>query len=207
LAALTAAKHCGVSLQDGSEAVSTVKPFPGRMEPVTLQNGVTVIRDEYNGTEETFLSMLKVMKESQAARSILVISDISDFKGNSRVRQRAIGKLAAEHADVALFLSKSSHHAVKSAIQNGMAPENCHSAVISPQGADLLAALLKPGDLVFLKGRTTDHVTRVLFAQFGEIGCWKDKCSITRVCDVCKQLRPGFDLEKALYKSSTIKGV
>jgi hypothetical protein len=64
--------------------------------------------------------------------------------------------------------------------------------------ARLLGQELREGDLVFLKGRATDHLSRILFAQLGPIGCWRSPCPVRSVCDLCWNLRPGFDLGRAL---------
>ena len=58
----------------------------------------------------------------------------------------------------------------------------------------------RKGDLVMLKGRSSDHLSRIFFAQFGAIGCWKEKCSRRYVCDLCEDLRPQFDPRAALAK-------
>jgi hypothetical protein len=63
----------------------------------------------------------------------------------------------------------------------------------------------REGDLVFLKGRTSDHMSRTLFAQFGTIGCWKHHCTIRRLRDVCPELRPEFDLQEALNQPLPIR--
>jgi len=52
--------------------------------------------------------------------------------------------------------------------------------------ADWLCTAVQDGDLVFLKGRGTDHLSRILFAQFGAIGCWKSSCSFVTYATNCK---------------------
>jgi UDP-N-acetylmuramyl pentapeptide synthase len=76
------------------------------------QQGATLIRDEQNGSEDTFAAMVKVLRESPARRRVLVVGDVSDSKRNPKKRQREIGKMAAELTDLAIFLSDHGHHAV-----------------------------------------------------------------------------------------------
>ena len=47
---------------------------------------------------------------------------------------------------------------------------------------------VKGGDLVLLKGRTTDHAARLFLAQLGPVRCWKSDCGKTTPCDVCWEL-------------------
>ena len=44
------------------------------------------------------------------------------------------------------------------------------------------------GDLVLLKGRTTDLAARLFFARLGPVRCWKPDCGKTTLCDVCWEL-------------------
>jgi UDP-N-acetylmuramyl pentapeptide synthase len=168
------------------------------MQPVMLPSGAVVIRDEENGSPDTVDVMLRVLRESQARRRILVFSDFSDVRTSTRQRLRDVGKLAAAFTDLALFVGEHGHHGVRGATSAGMAPENCRHITDLDSAAEFLKGELRNGDTVFLKGRTTDHLSRLLFAQFGEIGCWKRFCRLIPVCDSCPELKPKFDLAGAL---------
>jgi hypothetical protein len=54
--------------------------------------------------------------------------------------------------------------------------------------AEFLRKELRDGDLVLLKGRTTDHIARVFFAQFASVSCWKSQCPKRMLCDECWEL-------------------
>jgi UDP-N-acetylmuramoyl-tripeptide--D-alanyl-D-alanine ligase len=195
LAALLSAVSCGISLKAAVKELKRIKPFIARMQPVILPSGATILRDEENGSPDTLRAALQVLEESHAARRVLVMSDISDSREKPRVRLKRLGKIAAQVADIAVFIGEHGEHAVKSAIASGMKPEFTLS-LIDPYRASLyLKSELRNGDLVLLKGRNTDHLSRVFFAQFGAIGCWKTKCDKRIVCDICKQLKPEFDLK------------
>ena len=47
---------------------------------------------------------------------------------------------------------------------------------------------LRDGDLVLIKGRTTDHLSRVVLSQFGELKCWDPACKRRLTCDFCWRL-------------------
>lgn len=198
LAALAAAHACGVPLPTAARALASVPPFAGRMQPVALPNGAVAIRDEENASPDTYEAMLKVLREARAGRKVLVLSDISDKKTRPRNRLREIGRMAAELVDVALFVGEHARHAARAAVDAGMDPANCHTSISLERAAGLLRTETGPGDLVFVKGRMTHHLSRLVLAQFGEIGCWTTACRLKPLCDVCGQLRPAFDLRAAL---------
>lgn len=198
LAGIAGALACGVPLKTAAAAVADVEPFPARMQPVKLPNGATMIRDEVNGSYDTLQPALHVLRESNAARRVLVISNVSDCDKHTRrprVLFKELGEVAAQVADLAVFVSEHAHYAIKSAIAGGLKPDCVIGHSDLHEAAAYLKSELREGDLVLLRGRTTDHLSRICFAQFGEIGCWKTHCGKTIVCDHCDELRPGFDLQ------------
>ena len=168
-AALAASAACGIPVDSAVRAIERVPPFTARMQPVALPSGAVVVRDEETGSPDTFDAMLRVMRESRARRRILVISNLSDSKAKQRKSQKNLGSIAAELADVAVFVSAHGRHAVRSALEAGMDPSSCHHIPDLAKAADFLKSELGDGDLVFVKGRTTDHLSRVIFAQYGSI--------------------------------------
>jgi UDP-N-acetylmuramoyl-tripeptide--D-alanyl-D-alanine ligase len=202
LAAVAAALACGFSLEEASSALRTMAPTTARMQPVRLPNGAIVIRDEHIAAPDSVDAMFEVLREARAGRRILVISDLSDSKARPKRRQQDLGRFAAEHCGFALFVSDSGHHAVRAAIAAGMDPAQCRHVLDPLTAAELLREELRAGDLVFLKGRMSDHLSRVLFAQFGEIGCWVETCGLRYLCDVCPKLEPSFELEATLESAA-----
>jgi UDP-N-acetylmuramoyl-tripeptide--D-alanyl-D-alanine ligase len=202
LAAVAAALTCGLSFEEASSALRTMVPPTARMQPVRLPNGAIVIRDEHTAAPDSVEAMLAVLREAKAGRRILVISDLSDSKAKPKRRQQDLGRIAAEHCGFALFISDAGHHAVRAAIAAGMDPTRCRQVLDPRTAAELLRDELRASDLVFLKGRMSDHLSRLLFAQFGEIGCWVETCGLRYLCDVCPKLEPSFELEATLESAA-----
>jgi UDP-N-acetylmuramoyl-tripeptide--D-alanyl-D-alanine ligase len=191
LAALLTAVSVGIDLRSAAEAIGRVEPFAGRMQPVVLPGGAVMIRDEYNASPPTLDAALRAFETFAAERRVLVTSGFSDSPENSRTRFRKLGEMARRVADMAVFISSEhAHEAVKAAVKAGMRPDRVRAFDDLRTAAEYLRTELRQGDLVLLKGRTTDHLSRLFFAQLGEIGCWKTRCQETIVCDVCDELRP-----------------
>lgn len=207
LASLTVALHCGIRLDDAVAALEQVPPFTARMQPVRLPGGAIVIRDEYNSSPPTLGAALRAFETFEARRRVLVISGFSDSPQNSRTRMRELGAAAARIAGLAVFVNaEHAHHAVKAAIAAGMRPDCAIGFSDLQAAARYLTSELRDGDLVLLKGRTTDHLSRVLLAQFGPIGCWTASCRKTITCDFCSELRPGFPLSVVDEAAARVTG-
>ena len=75
LAALAAARHCGMTLPDTVRAVARVTTLPGRLQPVGLPQGATVLRDDYNASVDALDTALSALELARAVRRVLVVSD------------------------------------------------------------------------------------------------------------------------------------
>ncbi|MDA1312483.1 MAG: Mur ligase family protein [Acidobacteria bacterium] len=190
LAALAAARVCGLKLADIPASLAQARPFDARVEPVTMPNGVIFLRDEYNGSIDSFVPALEVMRTARARRRVLVVSDLSDSKKRRRQRAGFLGREAAEVAEAAVFVGESATHAERAATEAGMAEENVHAFAALGDASEFLKTFLQPGDLVLLKGRATHHLSRLFFAQLGAVDCWKPVCSKNMLCDICRELGP-----------------
>lgn len=200
LATLLAARACGIALDKAIAALEQVPPFMGRMQPVFLPNGATILRDEKDGSPDPFQVALQALAEAQAVRRILVLSNLSFSHGKPRDRLRELGRVAAQVADLAVFIGQHGRHAVKAAVASGMQADCVRHFPDLYQAAQYLKTELRRGDVALIKGRITDHLSRAVFAQFGAIGCWEPQCHKTIMCDVCAQLRPEFELQ-AIYEN------
>lgn len=192
LAAWTAARHLGVPAPEVVAALARVEPSPARMQPVALPSGATLIRDESNGNLATTMRALEVLREARTERRWLVIGDVS-HTGSLRTakRMRRLGETAAALVDGAIFVGPHAHRAARAAVRAGMDPSRVHHAADLREAADLLGRLLGPGDLALLKGRTTDHLSRLALAQEAPVTCWKTYCAKRSLCDTCPELRRG----------------
>ena len=207
LAAVAVARHAGVSLEEAASALRRVEPAIGRLQPVTLPVGATVLRDDYNGTVDTLDPALRVLAEADVTRRVLLVSDFSDFGKNRIYRLRYLGRAAARSADLAIFVGESAAYGRRRAVEAGMPAERVRDFPTLEEAAEFLRTELGPGDLLLLKGRTTDHVTRVYHALIGTIECWKVACGRYTPCDRCWELgaRPGSGYQVASMGPPRVK--
>ena len=187
-AVMTAAKALGIPMGDAAAALAQSPPFNGRLKPVQLPVGATILRDDYNASVDSIDASLRVLENASATRRMLVISDMSDFGRNRKQRLKYLGARVAEVADAVVFVGENAEYGKRRAIDAGISEGQAHAFDSIRTAAEFLRGELREGDLVLLKGRTTDHVTRILLAQLGTVQCWKEYCSKRRLCDNCWEL-------------------
>jgi len=188
LAAIATAHALGLTLAQAVDAARRTPPFPGRLQPVALPGGAIFLRDDYNASIDTIETSMRVLAEAPATRRLLVITDLSDFGRNRKQRLKYLANLAARSADALVLIGENAAYGRRRAIDEGMAEGQVHAFDLLRDAAGFLRGALRAGDLVLLKGRTTDHAARVFFAQIGEVGCWKQHCPKRMLCDICWEL-------------------
>jgi UDP-N-acetylmuramoyl-tripeptide--D-alanyl-D-alanine ligase len=92
LGALATAQVCGLPPADALAAVENLQPTPARMQPVSVLNRVTILRDEYNGSIDTLGAALRTLADAEARRKVLVITDVGDTNQRSAGRMRLLAK-------------------------------------------------------------------------------------------------------------------
>ena len=188
LASMLAAKECGISLRESADTIRRLKAFNARLEPVQLPSGAVVLRDEYNGSKVVYQQSLKVLREARANRKILIAADMADKRLKTKKRLQQLGSLAAEACDLAVFVGDHTRYARKSAERAGLSPEAIHEFMSQHQVSVFLNNELREGDLVLIKGRASDHMSRILFGLVGEVHCSRVVCSEKFLCDICWRL-------------------
>jgi len=189
LAALATAESCGVGLHEAAAALRGVSPTRARLSPYVVPSGAIVLRDDYNASIDTLHTSLRVLGEASADRRMLVITDFSDSGTNQKRRRRHLASEVARTADVVVFVGDYAVYGRRRTIDAGLPPESVHAFASVQEAATFLRGTLGPGDLVLLKGRTTDHAARIFLAQLGEVTCWRSYCSKKMLCDDCWELR------------------
>lgn len=189
LAALAAATVCGVALPDAIHAVETIEPFWARMQPITLpDSGAILIRDEWNGSIDTFDAAFSFLQRARAERKVVIASDYSDSTAKLRARAKRLGRQVATVADLAVFVGEYAERSAAAAVADGLAPEQVHSFATIPPATQFLKQNLRRGDLALLKGQTSHHLSRIYLGLLGSVSCTALSCSRQLLCDRCDQL-------------------
>jgi UDP-N-acetylmuramyl pentapeptide synthase len=192
LATIAAALHYGIGLASAASALAQVEPLPGRMEPVPLPCGATVLRDDFSTSSASLPAALRVLEQAPGRR-LLVFNDAYDTGLNFRERFQQLGPMAARSVDLAVFIGERGRNAARRAVEGGLNPEAARSFPSLWEAAEYLKSELREGDLVLLRDRYRIHAERLYFALLGSVGCRMPACSLNQLCDYCSYLRPGLE--------------
>lgn len=199
MGAITAAAHSGVPIKEVLEHLGTLDVFWARLQPVSLPEygGATILRDDWNGSIDTFEPALKVLEDTEEGRKIVVFSDFSDSTKKLRVRANYLGKASAKHAHIAIFVGDYSERSRNAAIEAGLDESCVHAFFNLDSATKFLKSLLQKGDLVLIKGQTNHHLSRIYLGLLDEVSCALDSCGRQVLCDTCPKLgfswRPEFE--------------
>lgn len=186
-AAVLGSRELGIPVGQALEALALLRPFQARLEPVVLPSGVVFLRDEYNASVCTFKVAFETMREAACKRRVAVLADCTDGEARAHRRLTSLGSEAAKCVDLLILIEPHARHAFKGALRSGMEAHQIIVAEDLTEAARILKTTLEPGDLVLLKGQNQYHLSRLVYAQVGDVGCWKSKCGERFLCDICWQ--------------------
>lgn len=193
LAAVGTAVVADIPVERALAALAALSPTPGRLQPLPLPGGAFVLRDDYKSTVDTVIAALDVLGRLPARRRIVVLGDLDMPPAPERVWYRSIGEQVAGVADEVLFVG-TKHEKYRSGLRrSGRAPARVHAVRTTAEAAIHLASRLRAGDVVLVKGRETQRLTRVILALSGRsVGCTVESCRMhLTFCDRCPLLSDG----------------
>jgi len=172
LAAACVAVHFDVPPDVIAGRAAHLEAASHRGEVLRLAGGVTLVDDCYNSNPRALRGVLEVIgREAGTARRIAVLGEMLELGPQSRALHEMCGRVAAA-AGLRYLITVGGDGARalgESAVGAGMDPRHVFHADASAQAADTLLTLVRPGDLVLVKGSRgirTDIVVDRVKAEF-----------------------------------------
>lgn len=190
LAAVGAAVAAGLPLESAVDKLESLAPTPGRLQPVPLPCGAVVLRDDYKSTVETVVAAIDTLARLPATRRIVVLGDLDMPPPPEREWYRRIGEQVAGVADEVLLVGTKEDRYRPGIRRSERTPSHVHAVRTTAEAAAYLAPRLGPGDVVLVKGRETQRLSRVILALEGrQVGCTVASCRMhLTFCDRCPLL-------------------
>ncbi|MDR1210995.1 MAG: UDP-N-acetylmuramoyl-tripeptide--D-alanyl-D-alanine ligase [Spirochaetaceae bacterium] len=163
LAAAAIASEVPVSGEAVRQGLESVKPLSGRGE--ICPGPVTVVKDYYNANPEAVLEAVAFVDSlSWEGRKIYVIGSMLELGEYSGAAHRAVGEaLASSNADMVFLFGKET----LPALRDNREPEKTREWFYTGDMDELsgkLRSVLRPGDLVLLKGSRGTALERLMEA-------------------------------------------
>jgi len=195
LAAVAVALAEGFPLDQVLTALETLKPTPGRLELIQLENGAFILRDDFKSSLETIHAALDVLEEIPAQRRIVVLGEVSEPPGSQGPIYQHIGARIAEIATRAVFVGGNFQRYAAGAARCGFPKDamiNTQRSVL--KAIEVIQEDLLPGDVVLIKGRDTQRLDRIALALIGRtVRCDISFCNAMPIrCHHCPMLERGW---------------
>jgi UDP-N-acetylmuramoyl-tripeptide--D-alanyl-D-alanine ligase len=190
-AAIAVAHECGLPLAEAAVSAGKVEPHEARLQVATLPNGVVFLRDEIDPSIHSARAAFAVLAAARTeGRRVVVTGPLKDIGLSHAKQDRQLAVEAAACADMVVFIDHAENLRTKiaTAMEAGIPRERVWGFRSVREVAEFLRSELRRGDLVLLKGRTSDHLSRIFFFQTGHVACWVNECTIRDVCDRCPKL-------------------
>jgi UDP-N-acetylmuramoyl-tripeptide--D-alanyl-D-alanine ligase len=195
LAAVAVGLALGLDPERTLPALERLAPSRGRLQLVALADGVELLRDDHKSTLETVERALDLLAEIPDRRRLVVMGEVSEPPGSQGPLYRGLGARVAAIAAGLVVVGGNFQRYAAGATAAGMPRDRIVDA-----GRDVLAAaaavraMQKPGDVVLVKGRDTQHLARVALALGGRpVRCAIPECSLKVCgCDDCPMLERGW---------------
>lgn len=158
LAAFTAAHARGISFSRLAGAVPTLKPVPGRFEPVNAGQPFTVIVD-YAHTDDALRNLTALARRMTAASGARVITLFGCGGDRDRTKRPKMGQAAGEGSDFVVATSDNPRSedpaAILAEIEPGLQTTGTAYTVEVDRAAAIRLALeaARPGDVVLIAGK------------------------------------------------------
>ncbi|MBZ0167674.1 MAG: hypothetical protein K8I00_12780 [Candidatus Omnitrophica bacterium] len=193
LAGLATAVVRKTDIRQALERIAALPPTPKRFESIYLDNDRMLIDDTHKGGLDSYWAALDALEQVHAKRKIVLFGDIEDPPGARAETYRDWGKRIGEVADMALFYGFGADliKARSSARQTGMKPEN--TLILKTDYFELIQVLrgmIRPGDVILIKGRGSYRLQRVVLALQGRaVTCPLKICEVkVNTCGECPML-------------------
>jgi UDP-N-acetylmuramoyl-tripeptide--D-alanyl-D-alanine ligase len=122
-----------------------------RLKPLSGRNGSTVLDDTYNSSPASSLAALGFL-QGLPGRKIAVLGDMLELGSFEEAGHRKVGAAAAEVVTALVTVGSLGRIIGQAAVERGMASDAVHTCDDNQAAAAEVKGLLKPGDVVLVKG-------------------------------------------------------
>lgn len=164
LAALAAASLFDIPVGELRQGLASFQNLPQRSEILTLPGGITIVNDSYNSNPLAMERMLETLADWPGARRrIVVAGEMLELGPTSPEWHRAAGrKCVKSGVDWIVAVQGDARLIAEGAVAAGLPPEHQQFFSDAAGAAEYCRQLLRPGDVLLVKGSRAVHLEKVV---------------------------------------------
>lgn len=168
LVAIAVGQEFGVPALDMADALRGVEPEPMRME-IRDAGGVCVVNDAYNANPASMAEALHIFDNgSFPGRKIAVLGDMLELGAEGEQQHDQLGRRLAEtHVELVYLCGAFAETVRAGAIAGGLQAERVYTMASPDEIVQSLEYVLRPGDVVLVKGSRGMRMERVADGLLG----------------------------------------
>jgi UDP-N-acetylmuramoyl-tripeptide--D-alanyl-D-alanine ligase len=191
-AALAVARELGIDEKLAVKRMSGLSPVFERNELIKIPIGAHILVDTLKSAIETVKLAFDTFEDLQAERKIILLGEVEEPPGSIGVMYREIGADVARIASHLIFIGckRVKRPLFSGAKQAGMSFDKLIFVGSSiAKAIEETQKLVRPGDLVLVKGRSSQKLARIAYALNGDtVLCNREFCNYRFRCIQCDQL-------------------
>ena len=152
LPALAVACELVIPIEIACAALRDADKPKGRMRLLRGMNGSVLIDDTYNASPKATEHGLQTLASLDVERKIAVLGDMLELGHHTKEEHYKIGKIAAKSCHKLFTVGIRSRLTAEGALDEKMLDENIMECDSSIEAGKELVKILRPGDVVYLKG-------------------------------------------------------
>ena len=151
----------GLSLAECAAGLAKTTLPSGRLQVKAL-GGISIVNDAYNANPDSMIAALRTVANLPAnGRRVAALGAMGELGQESLVGHERVGKAAAEHGfDVLIAVGERAYPIARSAVAYGLTESRMVKTNV--EAADVLNAILEPGDLLLLKGSRSAAIDQII---------------------------------------------
>ncbi|MFZ4116661.1 MAG: UDP-N-acetylmuramoyl-tripeptide--D-alanyl-D-alanine ligase [Chthoniobacterales bacterium] len=158
LFALAVGLECGVSLEEGIAVLEKLHPSNNRLKLYEF-GGITIVDDAYNANPDSMGAALSAIMELKAQRRIGILGFMGELGDYAATGYQRVGLKAATSLDVLIVVTDETLLLAESARDGGM--KEVYHVQTNEEAIALVLSMLRPGDLLLVKGSKSTHLNEV----------------------------------------------
>ena len=168
LAAAAAAAALGISAEEVAVTAPRLRPAEHRGRVLVVDDGISLVDDSYNASPLAIRRLLELLAEAPGRR-VAVLGEMYELGEIAAEAHRRAGEEAAAACDVLVAVGgEDAARLAAAAREAGLGEDAVHLVEDADRAAESLRRLLRPGDVVLVKGSRGVGLDRTVAALTGE---------------------------------------